>query len=346
MATFAPAIAPVVLPPQGSAELRLFDREVRQTAKVLKSATMRLAYFSSRLRAAMAESGGDWSVLGVQIVVEDASGNFVPRLAVTEDEYRRGLDIPRSTYFKAAGIGEALSQISLEDMEQIPVGCAMLLLQVDPSIISAYPWVREAKFLSEEEFARKIAQRNRQHGIEREPTANFSIKVPVTTKKFLEETVERFRVEHELGTTAEALELLIADIHDRPNAMATMKAAKTLIEWSMNRLRKRKGGEDRREFQWLNRAFTMLTKTYQAVRLEGSDEENQEKVHYESLIYGRPQRPKWDGAMSTEPVRSLRTAGEVGTDLADPTGSLYVMSDGTVLDGSEDDLEGDGGAEG
>jgi hypothetical protein len=346
MATFSPAIAPEVLSPQGSAELRSFDREVRQTAKVLKSATMRLAFFASRLRAVMAESGGDWSVLGVQIVVEDENGDFVLRTARTEDEYRRGLDIPRSTYFKAVGIGEALSQLALEDMEQIPVGNAMLLLQVDPSIISAYPWVREAKYLSEEEFARKIALRNRQHGIDREPTANFSIKVPITTKKFLEETVERFRVEHELGTTAEALELLIADIHDRPNAMATMKAAKTLIEWSMGRIRRRKGGEERKEFLWLDRALKMLSKTYQAVRLEGPDEEGQEKVHPEALIYERPDRRQRSGEVPTEPVRSLRTTGEVGTDLADPTRPLHVMSDGTVLDGSEDDLEGDGGTEG
>jgi hypothetical protein len=94
----------------------------------------------------------------------------------------------------------------------------------------------------------------------------FQVKVPYSAKKFMQDTVEKFRQEHNLASAGEALEFLIADVHDRPNVMAAIERANRYVKWSLFRLRMRK--KMVHELGWLHRAWRLLDKAYWAVRME------------------------------------------------------------------------------
>lgn len=306
---------------------------MRQTAKIYKSAMTRLAWYGCRLRFAIEGNGGDWSVLGAELVDDDG----VIHIASTEDEYRESLGISRSNYYRYLKIGEALSNLSLADMEQIKVTNAELLMQVDPALMGDFPWIQEAKQLTSDSFAQLVALRNRQTGNEKEPMLYFRAKVPATAKKFLEETVEAFRLEHGLSSSGEALEMLIADVHDRPNAMTTMKTASQLVEWAMGRVKKRR--PDSQEAVWLERAYHMLRKTYRAVRMELTDEEDAQEVYAAEEVFERKDRPTGEGIVSTKPYGAGDAPRAGRPVMEQPSGYMYPMLAPDEFDGSDDDVE-------
>ena len=219
-----------------------------------------------------------------------------------EDSYRKILGLAQSTYYKLLGIGSALYMVKLADMERIPVGNAELLMKVDPALWHDFPWVHEAQTLSADEFACKIIQRNRQMGSDAEPTTYYRVKVPYSAKKFLDDTVEKFRQEHNLASTGEALELLIADVHDRPNVMVAIERANRYVKWTMYRCRKKKMVN---ELQWLNRSWSLLHKAYSAVRMEYDGEiyEDDAKEVYPAEDREELQDfTKWSRDMFAKPV--------------------------------------------
>lgn len=309
---------------------------MRQTAKIYKSAMMRLAFYSCRLRFAIEGMGGDWSILGAELVDDDG----IIHIASTEDEYRESLGISRSNFYKYMRIGEVLSNLSLTDMEQIRVTNAELLMQVDPALMQDFPWVQEAKQLTTDSFAVLVATRNRQTGKDNEPKLYFRAKVPATAKRFLDETVEAFRVEHGLHSSGEALEMLIADVHDRPNAMTTMHTAAQLVEWAMGRVKKR--DPESQEAIWLERAFHMLRRTYTAVRMESTDEDNAQEVYAAEEIYERKSRPTGEGIVSTKPYGA---GGPSVAGHADMEGTGFYLHPLQEPDGADRDGDGfeDGG---
>lgn len=282
---------------------------------------MRLAYYSWRLRYALAD---DWSPLGVK----------------SEDEYRKSLGLAPSTFYKLLNIGAALYTIKLADMERIPVGNAELLMKVEPALWHDFPWVQEAQTLSADEFAAKIVQRNRQAGSDVEPMVQFQVKVPYSAKKFMLDTVEKFRQEHNLASAGEALEYLIADVHDRPNIMAAIERANRYVKWSLFRLRKRKKMASEQE--WLNRAYVLLNKAYAAVRLdfEGVIREDDEKEVYPAKTSEEFQDyNKWIRDM---PFLSSRPHGEEAPrhgGLPAPSGDMRYMSEFDVPDGDDVSFE-------
>lgn len=297
---------------------------------------MRLAFYGIRLRFAIEGSGGDWSVLGAELADNDG----VIHTASTEDEYREALGVSRTNWYKYLRIGEVLSNLSLVDMEQIRVTNAELLMQVDPTIMQDFPWVQEAKRLTTDSFAVLVATRNRQTGKDKEPMLYFRAKVPATAKKFLEETVEAFRVEHGLHSPGEALEMLIADVHDRPNAMTTMKTAAQLVEWAMGRVKKR--NPNSQEAAWLERAFHMLRRTYGAVRMESTDEENAQEVYPAEEIYERKDRPTGEGVVSAKPYGAGDPPRPGRPVVEEPSRYMHPMLAPDEFNGSDDDVE-DGG---
>ena len=341
MAALSYASPPQILPPQGATEVRVLDRHVRDTAKKLKTATMALAHWGYRLRCEIEELGGDWSFLGAEIEVQTETGPQM-RVAKTEDEYRRSLDVSRSLWYKAISIGEALSQLPLAEMEGIPVTNALLLSQVNPAIVPNYPWIREAKTLSNEEFAKKIAQRNKQHGSEREPLVRFSLNVTVSQKRFLEETLERFRKENELSSIAQALEFLVAENHDRPNATATIKVCVNLLTWALGRMQRRKDSRESREAQWTEKALVMLKQVLGAVRLENSDAKDEEAVY--PVQEGRDLKTSalLKREVLANTARPRRKAYPAGTTLVHTERAVYAVQAEPEPDRSEDDLQATG----
>lgn len=199
-------LQPEYLPPAPQAEA--FDREVRRAARSFKSAIMDLAFYGSRMRA-----GNMFASLGYE----------------SEDKYRENLDVPRSTWFKAVRIGEALFDLPLDDLKSISTGNAELLMQIDPALWGDYPWVTEAKQLEVADFAGLVSQRNRKAGNGKEPYAYYRVRVPFSVKGFLEESVEAYRQQNELSTGAQALEFLVADRHDRPTHLARTTEIRRLI---------------------------------------------------------------------------------------------------------------------
>lgn len=313
------------------------EQQVRQTAATLRASSVRLAYFGWRLRYAIEGNGGDWSVLGAEHNTLDGLGNPVIRIAETEDQYRETLGIARSTWFKLLRIGEVLRNLPLRDLEQIKLANAEALTKVDPSIVASYPWIDDAKRLSADDFALKVAQRNQKIGSDKGTEVYFRVKVPVTAKKFLEETVESFRLEHGLASQGEALEMLIADVHDRPNVMATLKTAHELIEWAKSQVRKAR--PESKEVAWMERAAQMLWKAYRATRMEIPHEENEEAVLSPKSPYRNPANTTWPGVMPAQPFRAggpERTARE---DSGFTGFHLHPLHDPDDVDGSDDGVE-------
>lgn len=258
IATITPTHAqPEYLPPAGAAPT--YDRELRRAAKGLKASLTMLAYYGARMRA-----GDLFSSLGYN----------------SEDEYRESLGVPRSTWFKYIRIGELLYDLSLDDLQAISTGNAELLIQVDPMLRLDYDWVTEAKQLTCESFAELISKRNRQTGAPREPQTYFRAKVPYSVKKFLEESLENFRVKNELTSTAQALEFLIAERHDTPTILETLQQAQGLLRVVLNLLERRQIPEFNEEFYLIKKSWRLIrearqetiSRTNQAAGVEDDEE--------------------------------------------------------------------------
>lgn len=195
--------SPEILSPRP--DLRPHMEGLRTGAKYLKTGTMYIAYHGARLRAA-----DGWKDFGFE----------------SEEDCRDKLGIPRSTWYKFIRIGEALIALSLEDLQQITIGNAELLIQVAPELWADYPWVQEAKRLSGGAFAELIVMRNQTAGSDREPMTYVRWQVPYSAKAAIEEMVEAFMQREGLKTTGHALEMLVADTYDRPNMGSLLHRAK------------------------------------------------------------------------------------------------------------------------
>jgi hypothetical protein len=303
-----------------SFDVGVLDFEIRAAAKAYRQSTMRICYYGWRLRYALMD---DWSPLGVK----------------DEEEYRQSLGIGQSTWYRCLKIGTALYTVKLADMERITVGKAELLIQVEPALWHDFPWVQEAQKLSEDEFARLIVQRHRQVGSAREPMTYFRVKVPVSTKKFLLDTLAKFRQEHNLASSAEALEYLVADVHDRPNVMAAIERANRYVKWSLFRFRKR---EVRNETQWLRRAHDLLKKAYWAVRMEDEGELH-EKSEKEVFPAETPEElqdfAEWSRGMPSESDREDGEKTPSYVDVPPPAWYLRELPITHEPDGDDDSFE-------
>jgi hypothetical protein len=298
----------------------VLDFEMRAAAKMHRQSSLRIAYYGFRLRYALMD---DWSPLGVK----------------DEEEYRKILGIAQSTYYKLLKIGAALYTVKLSDMERITVGKAELLIQVEPALWHDFPWVQEAQKLSEDDFSRLIVQRHRQVGSAKEPMTYFRVKVPYSAKRFLQDTVEKFRQEQNLATSAEALEYLVADVHDRPNVMAAIERANRYVKWTLFRFRKRKV---RNETQWLLRAYRLLNKAYWAVRMEDEGEirETSEKEVYPAETPEELQDfAEWCRTVPSEPDGEDGEEAPDHVDVPPPAWYLRELPVADESDGDDDSLE-------
>ena len=285
-----------------------------------RQSSLRIAYYGFRMRFAL---GDDWSQVG----------------AKDEEEYRKLLGVGQSTWYKLLKIGMALYMVKLADMERITVGKAELLIQVEPALWHDFPWVQEAQKLSEDEFTRLIVQRHRQVGSAKEPMTYFRVKVPFSTKKFLLDTVEKFRQEHNLASSAEAIEYLVADVHDRPNVMAAIERANRYVKWSLFRFRKLKV---RNETQWLRRAHDLLKKAYWAVRMEDEGELH-EKDEKEIFPASTPEElqdfTEWSRGMPSESDREVREEAPDHVRVPPPAWYLREVQFEHEPDGDDDSFE-------
>lgn len=229
-----------VFPPLGSAPL--YDRVLRKAAAGLKSNLMTIAYYGARVRAEQA-----YLSLGFE----------------SEDKYRASLDIPRSTFYKAVRIGEALFDLPLSDLMELSTGNAELLTQVDPILRESYPWVEDAKNLSNDAFAALVTQRNRQSGGGKEAYAYYRCRVPYSVKRFLEESVDAFQMKHGLSSAAQALEFLIADRHDRPGVLQKLVESRRLVKIARHVLAQRGWWDCSGEIDMLDRAGRLLDAAYE-----------------------------------------------------------------------------------
>ena len=206
-----PPPAPEVLAPESDSVVRM-DQELRAAATAYRKSLARIAYFGFRLR--LCEGWRAWGFPG------GTEG---------ENLYRESLEIPRSSWFKAVRIGQALSQLTLEELEAIRPTNLELLIQVHPAIYHDYSWVKEARLLRPKKFAELVAERNREVGDDREPMASFSVRIPFLAKQSIETMVEDFRKKHQLSSPGQALEFLIAEKHDSPSLLSAADQARRLL---------------------------------------------------------------------------------------------------------------------
>ena len=222
-----------------------YHTELIEAARAFRMSSMRIAFFGFRMRL----SDG-WTAMGYE------PG---PR---GEEAYRESLGIPRSTWYKQVRIGQALHYLPLEDLERIPVGNAELLVHVDPSIQHNFPWVSEAKSLPADQLAVLVTSRNKQVGNDREPLVSMVFRIPSLAKSAVEEMIETFQHKHELSSKGQALEMLVAERHDRGNLLASVFRAKQLLEGVVLSMQRRRATETE-ESTWLAMAKEILDASYE-----------------------------------------------------------------------------------
>ena len=202
-----PSHDPQILPPS-SPELHEIDQEIRHGAKAYRAGLRIVMIFGWKLR--LAER---WEELGF----------------ANEDAYRFDLDIPTSTWYKYVNLGFELRHVQPDDLKQIRITNLELMTQIGPELWRDFPWVDEAKKLKPAEFAELIVERRQQNNDNSEPMTHVKWKVTFLSKQFLEGAVLDFQKLHNLSTPGRALELLIADRHDRPNVLAMLEQAQVLV---------------------------------------------------------------------------------------------------------------------
>jgi hypothetical protein len=234
-----------VLPPERE-PIHDYDAALHDAAKAYRVSTMRIAFYGHRMR--MTEG---WTVLGLE------PG---PR---GEEVYRESLGIPRSSWYRAVRIGQAFHQLSLPELERIPIGNAEILLAVNPQIFNDHNWVHEARTLKGEHLAALVASRNKAIGDSREPLASMIFRVPLLARKAIETMLTKFQKQHELSSRSQAFELLIADRHDQRNLMAAVAQAKKLVGAAVQNLNRKHGVRHTDEFEWLRLATEVLDEAYE-----------------------------------------------------------------------------------
>jgi hypothetical protein len=233
-----------VLAPQ-AVPIQEYHAELQATARTHRSALAKIAFYGFRMRL-----NDGWTALGFE------SG---PR---GEEAYREALDISRSTWYKAVRIGQSLHQLTLEDLTKIPTTNAELLIQVNPTIIHDYAWVREAQTLKPARMAELVTQRNKSVGDDREPLASFSVRVPFLAKHAMEGMLEAVRHKYNLSSNGQALELMIADLHNDANLISSVNQALQLLQGVMLSMERREA-PDSEEKLWLQMAKEVLHEGYE-----------------------------------------------------------------------------------
>ena len=209
----------------------------------MRQSSMRIAYWGFRMRL----SEG-WTGMGF------AAG---PR---GEEQYRESLGIPRSSWYRLIRIGQALHQLSLQDLERIPITNAEILLSVHPTIWHEFSWLHEARSLPAERLAHLVTERNKKAGGDREPMVNFVARIPYLAKEAIDRMLETFQHKHELSSKGQALELLVAERHDRPSLLGAVAQAHTLIAAVHARIKNRQGMKE--EADWLQLAMGVLNEAH------------------------------------------------------------------------------------
>lgn len=232
-----------VLEPE-SHPISLYHRELQSAARSLRQSLVRISYYGWRMRLC-----DGWVTMGL------ASG---PK---GEEAYREMIDVPRSTWYKHVRIGQALHQLSLEDLERIPTTNRELLIQVDATLVHDYPWVREAQTEKPAKFAEKIAERNKTVGGQ-DPLAPLVFKVPFLAKQAIEDMIEEFQHRHELPSKGRALELMVADRHLDANLLSTVHQARQLLFGVVQSMRGRHV-LDTNETMWVTMAKELLDEGYE-----------------------------------------------------------------------------------
>ena len=243
----------ILPPPSGDAGEAL--QRMKSAARGLRTNLMTIAYFGFRVRL------GEW---------------FRDYGFESEEEFREYLDIPRSTYYKAIRIGEALHELPYKDLVELSVGNAELLIQVQPTLWGDYPWVHEAQTLKADQFAELVAKRNRQSGIAIEPMTYVRWKVPFLAKQSMEQMVVAFQQKYGLASPAQALEFIIADKYDMPNLLANLEAVREQVKQAVDSIRWRRLRADN-ETAWLYEAMKRLDEMIRPLRNKDDDESNGEE---------------------------------------------------------------------
>ena len=213
---------------------------MRKAARAYKTSLAIIAYYGWRLRLA-----DRWHDLGVN----------------SEDEYREKLDIPRSTFFKWVNIGKVHHNLSLADLQAIPTTNLELLQEVAPEQRAEFPWVEEAKTLRPELLVDLIKERHRENGNTYEPMTYFRERVVYSAKKFIEEALEGYKERYGLGSRGRALELMIADNHDRMSALGIINKALNLFE-EIQMLLKEKGILDMELLEYIDMGRREIDEAY------------------------------------------------------------------------------------
>ena len=208
MATNLHVLAP---PPSVAQEAVLCDLRIRSAIKAYHRSFGSLAHWSWKLKAM-----DGYEVLGYP----------------NEHEYFVSLGVSRSWYYHAVAIGQACSHLTEQELGDIPVGTAELMLSVRPEIKTLYPWAEEAKTLTYTQFARNIEERNATiPGESKERMAVLSIRVPATAKEAILGNLEAFKERNELASPGQALEFVVADRFDRRNVLACIESARKTFGW-------------------------------------------------------------------------------------------------------------------
>ncbi|HUD74196.1 MAG TPA: hypothetical protein VMQ76_03915 [Terracidiphilus sp.] len=313
-----------VLPPN-SPDLQTLDFEMRSAARDHRRASLRISYWGWRLRFYL---GDDWGAVG----------------EVNEESYRKSLGIPQSSWYRLLRIGQVLHKLPLRDMEQLSLTNADLLTRVDPAIFSDFDWVHEAQTLGPDEFGRLVDRRHRQIGSDRQVYSYYRARVPLSSKQFLEETVAKFKDEHHLSSFGEALEFMVADVHDRPNVMMAIKQAYTYLRWARFKMVQRGIKEEYPEMVWIGQAQTMLYKAYWATRMdhEGDiNEEDAEAVYPAENSQDLQDFSQWDRSMSQQSGGESGKESPAHESIFTATGHLRAVPKSAPFDRSEDCIEVD-----
>lgn len=178
-----------------------------------------------------------------------------------EEAYRESLRIPHSTWYKHVRIGQMLHQLSLEDLTRICTTNCELLTQVDPSLMHDFDWTGEAQLLDPDDFAQLVAVRNKAVGA-KEPLSTMQIKVPFLAKQAMETMLEAVQKKYELSSKGQALELMIADLHNDANLVSAADQALGLLRGVQESMARRQAPESD-ETRWLAMAMEVLSEGYE-----------------------------------------------------------------------------------
>jgi hypothetical protein len=250
----------VMLSPVSEIEASELDKQIRGAIRDSNRSFARLAYYGWRLKLA-----NGFEALGFK----------------NEYVYMATLGIGKTRWFEAVAVGQALSSLSLEDLEKIPIDQAVLLLSVKPELKTMYPWVEEAQTDDFITLARKIEDRNRiVPGPARVPMCPVSFRVPATAKEAIYTNLIKFKEKHDLASVGQALEFLVADRADDTSAIAILFEALKLLNGVATALSKREDLKEERK--WLGLARMRVDEVYRMLlesSREDGDEVREEEVH-------------------------------------------------------------------